>query len=122
MTYTSRDAVGCFKVSTDAKWEFFLQELRVYMGNDQDGTLAYRQSHALASADQSDSDKLSEGYGPVRPLVCAEDWEEAVIDLRRAGRELLVMEIDIFHATARKVCANLSEPGRRGGPDKLNLD
>lgn len=110
MTYTSRDAVGCFKASTDAKWEVFLQELRVHMGNDQDGPLAYRQFHPLASADESDPDKLSGSYGPVRPLACAEDWEEAAIDLRRAGRELLIMEMDVFRATARKVCAKFSEP------------
>lgn len=118
VTYSSLDTSGYFKVFTDTKWDEFLKEVRAHRGFGQYGPLAYRQFFFLVPEDEPRSDDSLGRYGPVRPLTCAKDWEEATIDLRRTGQEL-ALQIDVFRADAERVCAIFHELRRCGSPDRV---
>lgn len=71
----------------------------VHMGLGPVDTLAYRQFHTISGGRDRINDH-SGCYGPVRPLLSAEDWEKAAVDLRKAGEESLDVEIEILDAGA----------------------
>lgn len=96
VAYSSGSGVRRFNVQTDMSWEAFRVEAGIRMGVRQDTGLAYRQFYTITVRDGLND--LSGCYGPVLPLLEAEDWERAMTDLRKAGEGLLDVEIELLAA------------------------
>lgn len=83
-----------FNVQTDMSWEAFRMEAGIRMGVRQDAGLAYRQFYTITVREGLND--LSGCYGPVLPLLEAEDWNRAMTDLCKAGDELLGVEVELL--------------------------
>jgi hypothetical protein len=70
-----------------------------------DSPLAYRRFYNIAARDEIDD--ISERDGSVHLLTGPEAWEKAIINLREAGGGIFDVGIEILHADARMVGANI---------------
>jgi hypothetical protein len=98
-----------FSVLTNVEWEDFEEKAFAHIGagRDNQSFLGYRQFHGVYTYDQLED--FTSHYGPLRPLAGAEDWEKAIIDLRKAGQEGFDVEMEIVRLTARRVSARIYE-------------
>lgn len=62
--------------------------------------LGYRQFNTTDKRNKAEFD-FSGCYGPVCPLLGAEDWGKAVADLCKSGERGLDVEIEVFPSTTK---------------------
>lgn len=104
VAYRREGSLRRFYASTDVKWEEFRELACVCMGIGPGSDLSYRQFHDIRT-DSRSVDSLGY-YGSLHPLTGADEWEKAIIDLRRAGWEGLDVEIEVLHTEREEVGAN----------------